>query len=85
MGSVFYNLLTGRFLFLGETADLCLKLNAECNLSKVKPFLSHISELGRDLLMWLLEADPEDRPSAKEALKHDWFQEDKAIITDLLK
>jgi serine/threonine protein kinase len=76
VGSVFYNLLTGRFLFHGETPDLCLKLNAACDLSQVRLFLSHISELGLDLLMWLLEPDPEDRPSAKEALKHDWFQED---------
>jgi|LauGreDrversion4_2_1035121.scaffolds.fasta_scaffold111491_1 calcium/calmodulin-dependent protein kinase I len=73
VGSVLYNLLTGRFLFMGETPDLCLKLNAECDISFIKPFIAHISELGRDLLMWLLEADPEDRPSAKEALKHDWF------------
>ena len=33
----------------------------------------------------MLESDPEDRPSASEALKHKWFMEDKHVIKTLLK
>jgi serine/threonine protein kinase len=85
IGCVFYNLLTGQFLFRAETADQCLRLNAECDVSVISPHISHLSEHCQDLLMWLLEADPEDRPTAKEALNHDWFQEDKDVIRELLQ
>lgn len=34
--------------------------------------------------MWMLEKDPEDRPTTRDALKHPWFKEDKSIIKDLL-
>jgi hypothetical protein len=33
----------------------------------------------------MLEADPEDRPSASEAIKHKWFSEDKQVLKTLLK
>ena len=32
----------------------------------------------------MLEKDPEDRPTPKEALKHDWFKCDNAILKNLL-
>ena len=34
--------------------------------------------------MWMIEVDPINRPSAKQALKHPWFTQDKQIIKDLL-
>jgi serine/threonine protein kinase len=39
LGSVFFNLLTGMFLFSGETVDQTISLNAICDLSHIKPFL----------------------------------------------
>lgn len=85
LGSVFYNLLTGRFLFNADTPAMLMKANGACDLSKIKQFLGNTSKTCQDLLMWMIEADPEDRPSAKESLKHDWFQQDKDIIMNLLK
>ena len=73
LGSVFYNLLTGRFLFNADTPAMLMKANGACDLSKIKQFLGNTSKTCQDLLMWMIEADPEDRPSAKESLKHDWF------------
>jgi serine/threonine protein kinase len=32
----------------------------------------------------MLEKDPEDRPTPKEALKHPWFKCDKNILKNLL-
>lgn len=32
----------------------------------------------------MLERDPAQRPSAAEALKHQWFQQDEAILKELL-
>jgi serine/threonine protein kinase len=37
--------------------------------------LEHFSKECRDLLDWLLTADPEKRPSAEDALAHPWFSE----------
>lgn len=33
----------------------------------------------------MLEIDPDDRPTPKEALKHEFFKEDKAILKDLIQ
>lgn len=35
-------------------------------------------------MMWMIEANPQDRPTAKQALKHPWFTQDKQILKDLL-
>ncbi len=32
----------------------------------------------------MLEVDPEDRPTPKEALKHSWFKCDKDVLKNLL-
>jgi serine/threonine protein kinase len=80
LGSVFYNLLTGMFLFSGQTVAETIRANAVCDLRHVKHFLKHTSKQCQDLLCWMLEPDPEVRPSAKKALKHPWFQEDKVVI-----
>lgn len=34
---------------------------------------------------WMLEADEQDRPFAKQALKHNWFLSDKKVIKNLLE
>jgi serine/threonine protein kinase len=33
---------------------------------------------------WMLEKDPDDRPTPKEALKHPWFKCDKEVLKNLL-
>jgi serine/threonine protein kinase len=38
----------------------------------------------RDLLFKMIEADPEKRPTAKQALMHEWFKCDKGILIRLL-
>lgn len=35
-------------------------------------------------MMWMLEAEPDDRPTAKQALRHHWFKCDKQVLRDLL-
>jgi serine/threonine protein kinase len=84
LGSVFYQLLTGQYLFDGNTAKAIIKKNIECDLSHTYRQTKHISTQCRDLMMWMLEADPEDRPTAKQALRHHWFKCDKQVIKDLL-
>ena len=33
----------------------------------------------------MLKSDPDERPTAREALSHQWFNNDKDIIRDLLQ
>jgi serine/threonine protein kinase len=84
LGAVFFNLLTGRYLFSAETPDMLLRANILCDLSIIKSYLTHVTHHCKDLVMWMLEKDPEDRPDPKKALKHPWFQCDKSILKDLL-
>jgi serine/threonine protein kinase len=55
-----------------------------CDLSSIKKYLSHTTHHCKDLVTWMLEVDPEDRPTPKEALKHSWFKCDKDVLKNLL-
>lgn len=58
--------------------------NIKCETSHIKKYLSNISPQCREVLMKMLEADPANRPSAKEALDLEWFKQDKEILKELL-
>ena len=84
LGSVFFNLLTGYYLFGGDTIDEVLMKNKNCDLSRHKDVLSNFSENCQNLLFCMLSKDPVQRFSTREALEHPWFSEDKKIIKSLL-
>lgn len=44
----------------------------------------HLSQSGQDLLSKLILKDPNQRPTAKEALQHPWFNEDKEALEQAL-
>ena len=58
IGSMMYNLASGLFLFSGDSLDSILRYNRECNLEHVPFNITHLSSLGQDLLMSLLNKDP---------------------------
>ena len=84
LGCVFYNLLTGLYLFSGKDTNHILRSNWKCDLSNIKSFLKDISPQGRDLLLKILSPNPDYRPTAKDALKHEWFSCDRAILSNLM-
>ncbi len=84
LGVVLFNLLTGCFLFSGATPEALLQANIYCDLSFIRKYLQHTSHHCKDLVLWMLEKDPEDRPTPKEALKHQWFKCDKEVLKNLL-
>lgn len=61
-----------------------MKKNIECDLSHTYKHMKRMSTQCRDLLIWMLEADPEERPSAKQAIGHQWFKCDKQVLRDLI-
>jgi serine/threonine protein kinase len=52
---------------------------------KNQKYLADTTHKCRDLVLWMLVMDPEDRPTPKEALKHEWFRCDKANLKNLLQ
>ena len=43
LGSVFFNLLTGRYLFSADNQQELLIRNVKCQISHIKKYLSHVS------------------------------------------
>ena len=68
LGCVFFNLISGYYLFNGENIQEKLEKNKICDLSIINQYLSHVSSECKSLLYKMLCDDPEQRPSAKEAL-----------------
>lgn len=85
LGSVFYNIISGHYLFYGKTLQEQLIRNRDCNLSHVYGLLPPgTTQQCKDLLFKMLEADPNKRPSAKDALSHAFFRSDREVIEDML-
>ncbi|CDW74929.1 serine threonine protein kinase [Stylonychia lemnae] len=80
LGSIMYNLITGRYLFECSESENVLFLNKLCHLGHIDRHISSLSHDGRDLLLKLLEKNPLYRPTAKQALQHRWFQADREAL-----
>ncbi|CDW79077.1 serine threonine protein kinase [Stylonychia lemnae] len=80
LGSIMYNLITGKFLFESKRQDDILYLNKKCDLSHVKFFTKDVSYECKDLLDMLLQKNPLNRPTAREALQHPWFSSDRQAL-----
>lgn len=44
LGTVFFNLMTGRYLFSGNDMDQTLRRNVRCDISGIEKYLSHTSK-----------------------------------------
>lgn len=84
LGSVFFNLLTGRYLFGGNSRNEVLRHNERCDLSSKKKYVVNISENGQSLLFDMLLHDQDKRPTARQALNHPWFSDDRVILNNLI-
>jgi serine/threonine protein kinase len=68
LGVVFYNLLTGRFVFKGKNFDEVISNNTQCNIAHIYQNLTKVSDTAIDLLVKMLESNPKSRPDARQAL-----------------
>jgi len=74
VGCMTHELVSGKPPFTAANAKLLFKTIRE----KRQPSFDaqvwdEISEKGRLIVTWMLQFEPKDRPSAKEALSHSWF------------
>ena len=72
VGIIFYIMLAGKSPFDGSNIKKILESNQKCNIDMFNPKL-HKNKLAYDLLLRLLEKDPDDRITASKALKHAYF------------
>ena len=89
LGAVFFNLLTGCYLFSGETNEEVLRKNKICDIKDILKNLSNlpdlkVSESCIEALCLMLTTDPKKRPQACELLNHRWFKSNLDAIMNLL-
>jgi serine/threonine protein kinase len=84
LGSVFFNLLTGRYLFGGNSRNEVLRHNEKCDLSSKKKYVINVSENGQSLLFQMLNSDPNQRPTARDVLNHPWFSDERVLLNNLI-
>lgn len=78
LGSMFYNMVTGKMLFSGNDTHQILFKNKYLDTSSIiDTTCQHISNECRDLLKKMTISNPDHRLSAEESLEHDWFKKDR--------
>jgi len=73
LGSVLYALLTSEMLFYGEDKAEIRQKNSRGEVDWSARFF-YLSAEAQEFVKWLLTVDPEQRPSATEALEHPWLK-----------
>jgi serine/threonine protein kinase len=80
VGSILFSVLTSKNLFSAATPQKVIDKNRECNLEHVSQHLLRFSKEARTFTKSLLNKDPLKRPSAAQALQHDWFKKEKSPL-----
>eukprot|EP00347_Sterkiella_histriomuscorum_P016651 403352375 len=82
LGSIMFNLISGRYLFSndGNGPENIIYLNKMCDLTHISQYTQGVSDEARDLLFKLLEKNPQNRISPRDALMHPWFKADQEAL-----
>lgn len=73
LGCIFHKLLTGNSPFFATSVKEIIKLNKDCKINYGSFVLNHVSAPAKSLLEKMLEKEPANRISVKDALEHDFF------------
>jgi len=79
-GVIFHILVTGKGIFEGETKEDILVNNSKMNFNLSHEIINSMGEDCFDLLRRMLTINPMERVTAKDALKHSYFQECKGQL-----
>ena len=78
-GVIFSEMLTGRPLFKGSNPDSIFEKVINMQLDYPQAIWQHISEEALDLVKKMLAEDVNERITAEDALRHDWFTKDFSL------
>jgi serine/threonine protein kinase len=73
VGALMYTILTGKRLVKGSNNREIAKNNEQCDIVDIILKNDELPSNSKVLLTKLLAKYPEQRPTPKEALYHDWF------------
>ena len=73
-------MFAGKGLFHGADTQEVLEKNQICDLSIIDSYIFCYSKEAKELLLKLLAVDPDKRPTALEALKEPWFDEEREAL-----
>jgi calcium/calmodulin-dependent protein kinase I len=80
-GIIVYVLLSSRAPFYGKTANDILLKNKECKVCFDEKYWKNISKEGIDFVLRMTDSEPEFRPDAKQALRHNWISMNHGMNT----
>ena len=72
-GTVLYTMLSGHIPFEDTNVSSLISKITLCEYHLTGHVWESISKQGKDLIRFMLEVDPDKRPSAHTVLQHDWF------------
>ncbi|CAD8142915.1 unnamed protein product [Paramecium octaurelia] len=85
-GCIFYKLLTGHSLFIGQNFDEVLKSNKMCQIDLDLPIDGvYITEQSIDILRRMLNKNPKIRISATQALQHQFLDSNSDFSTQAIQ
>ncbi|EGR28281.1 protein kinase domain protein [Ichthyophthirius multifiliis] len=73
IGVIFHILITGEAVFPGKDFNNVLKKNKDCEINWNKKEYENLSKNCKDIMMCMLEKDPNQRISCFDALRHPFF------------
>jgi serine/threonine protein kinase len=84
VGIIFFFMLTGKIPYDGADFQEVLDNNKKAIINYNVKELKYVTPVAMDLLRNMLELNPDDRPSALDCLKHEYFvnQEAASLILD---
>ena len=87
IGIILYKALSRKYPFIGRNEDETISFIVDNDHDYNKELLLGYSNEVQDLIKKLLMKDPNERPSAKESLNHEWFKKfnGKRLFTNFKK
>jgi calcium-dependent protein kinase len=80
VGIIFFFMLTGKIPYDGADFQEVLDNNKKATINFNVKELKYVTPIANDLLRNMLEINPEDRPTALECLKHEYFVNKEASL-----
>ena len=74
LGVILYIMLSGNMPFGGENAEEIIKSILEGHISFTEKVWRNVSKEAIDLVIKMMNPNPKNRISAKQALEHEWFE-----------
>ncbi|CAK68880.1 unnamed protein product (macronuclear) [Paramecium tetraurelia] len=84
IGVILYTLFTGTLPFAGNSTQEIYQNNLQAKVNQLQLKQINITEKAKQFVFSLLNENPERRPTAQEALRHEWFKLPPSLTNNLI-